>query len=94
MGADWLIPFCFFAPWLIFIKKLYHVSAYEWRIKLFAELQPLNFPGLLHRIRERRAVDPSYNRLRTATHRWFVISLCWWCVSIIGMAVLMYLAAH
>lgn len=93
-GADWLIAFFCFAPWLIFFKKLYHVTAYEWRIKLFAELQLFDFPGLLRRIRQRRGIDPAYNRLRLSTHRWFVISIGWWCVSVTCLAGLMYLASH
>ena len=94
LGADWMIPLWFFAPWLIFIQKLFQVSAYEWRIKLYAGLQPFNFPGLVRRIRQQRDADPDYNRMRKSTHRWFVICVCWWSVSVVGLLGLIFLAAH
>jgi hypothetical protein len=88
------VPIWFVAPWLVFAAKLIHVSIYEWRVQLFAELPPFAFSEMRRRIRQRRGVDVVYNRIKASEIRWFLITACWWLLSFVGLLVFALLYAH
>jgi hypothetical protein len=91
---DTLVPIWLVAPWLVFAAKLVQVSIYEWRVQLFAELSPFAFSELRRRIRQRRRIDATYNRLKASEIRWLLITACWWLLSFVGLLVFALLYAH
>jgi hypothetical protein len=80
MNYEILILIWFLIPWSIFGFYVIKTMSYERKVGLYSFDSFLGFE-LFQKVKELRKIDPYYDKLRSKTFRWLIITAIWWAVS-------------